>query len=82
MKVQDAASTTGSYEKAEAEDLLAALKTVDNPIQKKILDLRIKDPTLELDKIIRNAEKPEETLKLTLLLQPYIANPLREYFNG
>lgn len=79
MKVQDAASASGSYKQEDANALIDALKKVDNPIQKKILDLRKKNPTVALDKILKKAEEPDETLTLRLKLLPAVARPLRQY---
>lgn len=79
MKVQDAASVSGQYNKHEAEKLIAVLKTVDNTTQNRIVDLRKKNPTVGLDKIVKKAEEPEETLKLSLVLGKNLAQPLRKY---
>lgn len=79
MKVQDAASATGSYDKEEADQLIDVLKTVDNPIRKKIIDLRKRNPTVELDKIVEKAEEPDKTLRLQLVLGEALAQPLRQY---
>ncbi len=65
MKVQDAASASGSYDQQEAGKLMKVLKTVDNRIQGKIINLRKKNPTVALDKIVKKAEEPDQTLKLT-----------------
>jgi ParB family chromosome partitioning protein len=79
MKVQDAASSAGSYDEKEANKLIKVLKTVDNPIQKKIIDLRKKNPTVSLDKIVKKAEEPDQTLKLQLTLGETLATPLRKF---
>jgi len=79
MKVQDAASASGSYDKNESTKLLKVLKTVDNPIQKKIIKLRKQNPTIPLTKIVKKAEEPDKTLKLQLVLGESLAQPLREY---
>jgi ParB family transcriptional regulator, chromosome partitioning protein len=79
MKVQDAASATGSYNQQEANKLIKVLKTVDNPIQKKIIKLRKNNPTVSLDKIVKKAEEPDQTLKLQLVLGESLAKPLRQY---
>ena len=79
MKVQDAASASGSYNKQDAEKLIKVLKTVDNPIQNKIIKLRKKHPTVSLDKIIKKAEEPDRTLKLSIVLGESLAQPLRQY---
>ena len=79
MKVQDAASAAGSYDQQEAGKLIKVLKTVDNPIQKKIISLRKKNPTVPLDKIVTKAEEPDQTLKLQLVLGESLAKPLRKY---
>ena len=79
MKVQDAASANGSYDIVEATKLLKVLKKVDNPIQKKIIELRKKNPTVSLEKIVKKAEQPDETLNLKLILGESLAKPLRRY---
>jgi ParB family chromosome partitioning protein len=79
MKVQDAASASGTYDQVEAEQLIGVLKKVDNPVQKKILDLKKKNPTVALDTIVKKAEEPERTLKLSLILGESLAQPLRQY---
>lgn len=79
MKVQDAASASGEYDKKEATELIKVLKKVDNPIQKKIIELRKKNPTVSLAKIVKKAEEPDESLNLRLKLLPSLANPLREF---
>jgi hypothetical protein len=79
MKVQDAASASGSYDVKEATKLIKVLKTVDNPIQSKIITLRKKNPTVPLDKIVKQAELPDQTLKLQLVLGESLAKPLRQY---
>jgi hypothetical protein len=79
MKVQDAASASGTYDAREATKLIKVLKTVDNPIQRKIITLRKKNPTVPLDKIVKKAEEPDETLKLQLVLGESLAKPLRQY---
>ena len=68
MKVQDAASAAGSYDEQEADELIRVLKTADNPIRKKIISLRKKNPTVPLEKIVKKAEEPDQTLKLQLTL--------------
>jgi len=79
MKVQDAASASGKYNSKEAKDLISLLNTVDDPIRKKIIELRKKNPTVPLDKIAKKAEEPEKTLKLKLTLGVTLADPLRKY---
>jgi ParB family chromosome partitioning protein len=79
MKVQDAASASGTYNAQEATKLIKVLKTVDNPIQRKIIELRKKNPTVALDKIVKKAEEPDQTLKLALVLGESLAQPLRKY---
>lgn len=79
MKVQDAASASGSYSAQEATKLIKVLKTVDNPIQKKIIDLRKKNPTVPLEKIVKKAEEPDQVLRLQLVLGETLARPLRQY---
>jgi len=79
MKVQDAASASGRYNGKEAKELIALLNTVDDPIRKKIIELRKKNPTVPLDKIAKKAEEPEKSLKVKLLLTETLANPLRKY---
>src|SRR5262249_26155186 len=79
MKVQDAASASGAYDAQEATKLIKVLKTVDNPIQRKIIELRKKNPTVALDKIVKKAEEPDQTLKLALVLGESLAQPLRQY---
>lgn len=79
MKIQDAASANGSYDSNEAEDLIKVLKTVDDPIQKRILDLRKTSPTASLDKIVKKAEEPVKTLRISLVLSEALASPLREF---
>jgi hypothetical protein len=79
MKVQDAATASGKYNKTEASKLIKVLKTVDNPIRKKIIELRKKNPTISLDKIVKKAEEPDRTLKLQLVLGESLAKPLRQY---
>ena len=79
MKVQDAASAAGSYDEQEADELIKVLKTADNPIRKKIISLRKKNPTVPLEKIVKKAEEPDQTLKLQLTLGETLAAPLRQY---
>jgi ParB family chromosome partitioning protein len=79
MKVQDVATASGSYNKQEATKLLKVLKTVDNPIQKKILELKKENPTVALDKIVKKAEQPDETLKIKVTLGPSQARALKKY---
>lgn len=79
MKVQDAASASGSYSERDADELLGALKKVDNPIQKKILKLRKDNPGVLMAKIVEKAEQPDNTLKLQLVLGESLAGPLRQY---
>ena len=79
MKVQDAASASGHYNKAEAGKLIKVLKTVDNVTQGRIIELRKKNPTIGLEKIVTKAEEPEETLKLSLVLGKKLAQPFRKY---
>lgn len=79
MKVQDAASNSGAYSKQDATKLLKVLKTVDNPIQKKILELKKENPTVSLDKIVKKAEQPDETLKIKVTLGPSLARALKKY---
>src|SRR5262249_4046778 len=79
MKVQDAASASGTYDKKESAELIKVLKTVDNPIQSKIINLRKKHPTVSLGKIVKKAEEPDKALKLQLTLLESVATPLRQY---
>jgi ParB family chromosome partitioning protein len=79
MKVQDAASASGSYDKEEAEQLIDVLKTVDNPIQRKVLNLRKNNPTVSLEKIVKKAEEPEKTLKVALTLGETLSNGVRQF---
>ncbi len=79
MKVQDAASAAGSYSTRAADELLGALKKVDNPIQKKILKLTRDNPGVPIAKIVEKAEQPDNTLKLQLVLGESLARPLRQY---
>lgn len=79
MKVQDAATKSGKYNAKEAEKLIKVLKTVDNPIQSKIIELRKKNPGVDLKKIVEKAEEPDQTLKLSLTIGEALARPLRQY---
>lgn len=79
MKIQDAASAKGSYDKQEAEQLLAVVQESDDTLGKKVLKLRQQHPTVPLEKIVKKAEEPEKTLKVALTLGEDLANGLRGY---
>ena len=79
VKVQDAASAAGSYDRQEAKKMISVLKTVDNPVQKKIIELRKKNPGVPLERIVKKAEEPDQTLKLQITLLEEVAKPLRKY---
>jgi ParB family chromosome partitioning protein len=79
MKVQDSVSASGSYSPQAAEELLGALKKVDNTIHKKILKLSRDNPGVPIAKIVQKAEQPDNTLRLQLTLGEALATPLRQY---
>ena len=79
MKIQDASSLSGSYDPQESQALVDTLKTVDNPLQKKILNLRKRHPDSNLKELVEKAEKPDLSIKLTLTIGEEIAQPLKRY---
>ena len=80
MKIQDAATDpSGSYDSTESERLVNTLKTVDNALQRKILTLRKSHPEKALDEVVQIAEKPDNSLKLSLLVGEVLAVPLKRY---
>ena len=79
MKIQDAATASGNYDSAESERLLRTLKTVDNALQQKILTLRKRHPEKNLEEIVRTAEKPDRSLRLSLVVGESLAVPLKQY---
>ena len=81
MKIQDVASVSGSYDLDESNALVNKLKTVDNPIQKKILKLRKHHPDADLDKLVEKAEQPDLSMKLNLVIGEELAEPLKRYSN-
>jgi ParB family chromosome partitioning protein len=81
MKIQDVASGSGSYDQDESNALVNKLKTVDNPIQKKILKLRKHHPDADLEKLVEEAEKPDLSMRLSLVIGEELAQPLKRYSN-
>ena len=79
MKIQDAASATGTYNAMDAEALVNTLKTVDNPLQVKILKLRKRHPDSDLETLVTKAEEPDLSLKLSLVVGEELASPLKQY---
>lgn len=79
MRIQDAATASGAYDAAEAESLLGVLTKLDDPIQRKVLDLRKKHPTVDLERIVEKAEEPDRSLKLKLVVGESLATPLRRF---
>lgn len=79
-KVQDAATApSGNYDPEESERLVSKLKTVDNDLQKKILALRQHHPEKNLSEVVAIAEKPDNSLKLNLVILEGLAEPLKQY---
>jgi ParB family chromosome partitioning protein len=79
MKIQDAATTRGTYNPAVAAQLKEVLRTVDDPIQRKVLDLQKKHPEIAIEQLVERAERPDNSLKLNLILGEALAAPLRSY---
>lgn len=79
MKIQDAASAKGSYDKEEAAQLLSVIKKSDDALGRKVLKLRQEHPTVPIKKIVKKAEEPEKTLKVALTLGETLAKGLRGY---
>lgn len=80
MKIQDAATArSGSYDPNEAARLVDTLKAVDNALQKKILTLRQRHPEKDLEDVVTIAEKPDRSLKLSLVVGENLAVPLKRY---
>ena len=80
MKIQDAATAqSGNYDSAESERLVKTLKTVDNALQRKILTLRKRHPEKDLEEVVRTAEQPDRSLKLSLVVGEGLAVPLKQF---
>ena len=79
MKIQDVASESGTYNAKAGEELVDTLKTVDNSLQRKILELKKSHPEIDLQTLVQEAEKPDLSLKITLIVGEALARPLKKY---
>ena len=80
MKIQDAATApSGTYDAGESERLVKALKSVDNALRQKILTLRKRHPEKALEDVVKSAEQPDRSLKLSLVVGEGLAVPLKQY---
>jgi len=79
MKIQDASTRGRQFDERRAEELEKSLKKVDDTLQRKILILSKKHLDAPVEKIVVEAEKPEENLRLKLNLGPQVGRPLERY---
>jgi ParB family chromosome partitioning protein len=78
VKAQDAASAAGEFNKDEAMKLLEVLKRSDNDLRKRILEVKKNNPTMDLNAVQAEAEKPAETVNVRFTLQGGMASAIRK----
>ena len=79
IKAQDAATVDGAFNENRALQLIDALRPVDDDLRKRILDVNNQNPTAELDRVVEEAKKPDERLKIKFMLGANGARALRKY---
>ena len=77
VKVQDAATVSGVFESAEALKLIEVLKRSDNDLRKRILRKKRENPEMDLATVQEEAEKPDETVKISGSLGGVYASGIR-----
>jgi ParB family transcriptional regulator, chromosome partitioning protein len=78
VKAQDAATVDGAFMADRASDLIDVLRESDDELRKKILEINKKNPTTDVDKVVEEARKPDERLKVGFTLGATSGNALRK----
>ena len=79
VKAQDASTVDGVFNKPRAMELIDILRESDDDLRKRILAVNKANPTVELEKVVDEAKKPDETLRIGFTLGSREANALRRY---
>jgi ParB family transcriptional regulator, chromosome partitioning protein len=79
IKAQDAATIDGAFQAERAVELIDILRESDDELRKKILDISKSSPTSDIDKIVEEAKKPDERLKVAFTMGSVAGNALRKY---
>lgn len=79
LKAQDAASSSGKCNEAEAKKLVKVLLKSDDNLRRRILEVKRANPASPIEKVVKRAEEPVKTLKVTMLLGANQGDALRQY---
>lgn len=80
MKIQDAATDSeNAFDETRAADLIEVFKPQDNTTRGRILDLAKKHPEAKTEDLVKEAEKPDTSLKVNLKLHGGEANALQSF---
>lgn len=78
VKAQDASTYNGEVDVDEALALIEELKRSDNDLRKRMLDVKKKNPGMDLDDVKKEAEKPPEDVSIRFKLFGEMADGIRE----
>ena len=79
IKAQDASTLDGLFNEDRALELIEKLRESDDDLRAKILSINKENPTVEIEKIVEKAKKPDDRLKIAFTLGPRLGNALRQY---
>jgi hypothetical protein len=79
LKAQDAATVAGKFNESEAKKLVNVLLKSDDKLRRRILEVKAANPTATIAKVVKKAEEPVRTVKVTMTLGPNQADALRKY---
>lgn len=79
VKAQDAATLNGLYDEDRALQLIEKLQESDDELRTRILAVNDENPTTEIEKIVEEARKPDERLKVAFTMGARDGNALRKY---
>jgi hypothetical protein len=79
IKAQDAATVDGVFDNVRSLELVNVLRESDDELRKKILEVNKSNPTVNVSRVVEQAKKPDERLKVKYTLGPKNANALKRY---
>lgn len=79
VKAQDASTVDGLFNEGRAMKLIDTLRESDDELRKRILAVNKANPTVDVEKVVEEAKKPDERLDIRFKMGPRAANALRRY---